>query len=1057
MPTKAAVKARCANCGATVRARDRFCASCGTPIAEAQAQAAPGTSRTEAAPAPESASLQVPSAPARALAEQRKVVTILFADLSGSTPLAEKLDPEDLRGILGRYFNALARQIQRYEGTIDKYIGDAIMAVFGAPISHEDDAERAIRAALSMQGAIQRLNDDLEREHGVRLALRIGINTGEVVAGMLAGDVQRAYTVVGDAVNTAQRFESVAPLNEVLVSETTRHLATHSFEFQTLPPVTLKGKSQPVAAFKVLRPRDEEIPPEASPLVGRDREIERLRAELGSALTGSGRTLLIQGEAGVGKSRLVAEFKNDLAAGIERLTGRCASFETNTPYALISHLVRGAFRIPETADEPEARASLMKGFARYGDTLDEGSLVLLLDVLGYGERSTLEVERKRAVLIGILRAFLARASEHAAFVIAAEDLHWADLASVAVLAELAKDVPTLPCLFISTARPGWEPPWQAEAIELEPLAEADARTLIEDILDHPADDTTIAAICERTGGNPFFIEELVRSMTEAGAGDLPPSVQEVLEARIERLADGPSRTLEAAAVIGVNFWYRVLERLLPGEATFAHVGDLEAQAFLVVRTVRPELTYAFRQALIREVAYQTQLLANRRTAHRAVGIAIEELFRERIDEFTGLLAYHYDRSDDDAKALQWLVRAGDRARALYANDEALTSYRAALRRAKDGGGPLDAPALLERIGDIQRLVGDLDASLGTLRDALGRVAPTGTDAARLLRKTGAVHVLKGQREEALAALDRASHAAGPDGVERAHVAVEVAKLHLRGGAYAEARAALEDAARIGRAADAFAVVGEALKQLGSVAQNVGDLRAAEALANEARAAYERAEDLVGLTNVRSNLALVYRRQGRIDDARREYEAVAALCRRTGDVWGLAIASNNTGEVLRTAGTPALAAPRYEEALAIFDRIGEAVYAAAVKMNLGASKVEAGRAADGRGDLLDAERRMQALGGTKFLPSVNRDLATAELAVGDLRAARERASRALDLAEKAGARQTVAQAQRILGEIALREGDAAAARGLLHASASTLRELGEVADLARTEAVLAKLA
>src|SRR5260221_3706256 len=241
MPDRPArTKATCANCGSTIRAKDRFCPSCGTPIAAAQAPA-------PAAPAARTgASLKVAAETSDALLEQRKVVTILFADLSGSTPLAEKLDPEELRGILGSYFGALARQIQRYEGTIDKYIGDAVMAVFGAPISHEDDAERAIHAALAMQASIVRLNDDLDRKYGVRLSLRIGVNTGEVVAGLLANDVQRAYTVVGDAVNTAQRLESAAPLGQVLVSETTRRLAMHRFEFEKREPITLKGKSEPV-------------------------------------------------------------------------------------------------------------------------------------------------------------------------------------------------------------------------------------------------------------------------------------------------------------------------------------------------------------------------------------------------------------------------------------------------------------------------------------------------------------------------------------------------------------------------------------------------------------------------------------------------------------------------------------------------------------------------------------------------------------------------------------------------------------------------------------------
>ena len=284
--------ATCATCGSAVRAKDRFCASCGTPIAAAQGSSIPASvapPRTAAPAAPESSSLQVGALDASSLSEQRKVVTIIFADLSGSTPLAERLDPEDLRRILASYFNQLARQIRRYEGTIDKYIGDAVMAVFGAPLSHEDDAERAIRAALAMRDSIATLNGDLEREHGVRLALRIGINTGEVVAGMLGGDVQSAYTVVGDAVNTAQRLESAAPLDQIIVSETTRRLAIHSFEFEQMAPVQLKGKAALVTAYRVVRRRDEEIEPDASPLIGREAELARLREVLGTALLGAGR------------------------------------------------------------------------------------------------------------------------------------------------------------------------------------------------------------------------------------------------------------------------------------------------------------------------------------------------------------------------------------------------------------------------------------------------------------------------------------------------------------------------------------------------------------------------------------------------------------------------------------------------------------------------------------------------------------------------------------------------------------------------------------------------
>jgi len=315
----ATARRRCAQCGNALRVRDKFCASCGTPLEGAPLR--PARSMVD------SASLQVRHIARAALGEQRKVVTILFADLSGSTVLGERLDPEELRGVLTSYFNELSHQIQRYEGTIDKYVGDAVMAVFGAPISHEDDAERVINAALAMQQSIGHLNEDLDRRHHVRLSLRIGINTGQVVAGLLAGDVQSAYTVVGDAVNTAQRFEAAAPLGEILVSADTRRLAIHSFEFEQTAPLTLKGKAERVVGYRVLRRRYEEIAPEATQFIGRTAEIDHLRRAITDAVLGRGRVVNIIGEAGVGKSRLVGELRANLGSGIDRMTVRGGSFE----------------------------------------------------------------------------------------------------------------------------------------------------------------------------------------------------------------------------------------------------------------------------------------------------------------------------------------------------------------------------------------------------------------------------------------------------------------------------------------------------------------------------------------------------------------------------------------------------------------------------------------------------------------------------------------------------------------------------------------------------------
>ncbi|HET9810059.1 MAG TPA: adenylate/guanylate cyclase domain-containing protein, partial [Candidatus Limnocylindria bacterium] len=952
--------ATCTVCGASVRAKDRFCAACGSPIAAAQGASTPSSLASQPANV-DSASLQVPALGAATLGEQRKVVTILFADLSGSTPLAEKLDPEDLRRILASYFNQLARQIRRYEGTIDKYIGDAVMAVFGAPISHEDDAERAIRAALAMQESIAKLNDDLAREHGVRLALRIGINTGEVVAGLLGGDVQSAYTVVGDAVNTAQRLESVAGLGQVLVSETTQRLAIHAFEFEVLPPVALKGKTERVPVFGVLQRRDEEIEPDASPLVGREAELEQLRAALNDAILGNGRVVHVSGEAGVGKSRVVNEFRSALAGGIERMAARCASYETNTPYALVAGLVRGTFSIHAADDRVRARAALVEGLTRYGMPADDMSIDLLLDVMAYGDSSQQDPQLKQRLLIALLRALLTRAAARAPFVIVAEDLHWIDSGSLDVLSELVREIPSLSGLFVTTSRSTWAPPWIAQRLAIEPLPEAEARSLVEEIVELPVTDELARTILARTGGNPFFIEEVVRELQSAGAlrehdgklvaaldvaTRLPATIQEVLEARLDRLADGPKRVIRPAAVIGRSFWLRLLERLVAGPLA-PDLAALEQDAFITARSVAPEVTYVFRQALIQEVAYETQLLSERRRSHGEIGAAIEALYADRLEEFVDLLAYHYERSEDAQRAVRWLVRAGDRARSLFANAEALALYRAALARAPEGTGGDRAGDILERIADVQLLTGQYDDALASLASGRERSADAPPPvAARHWRKSATARLMKADYDASVEALERARAvlAGAAADVEAAHVELQAGQLAWRRGDYASAREALTAAVAIGESMKADDVLAEGLKQLGNVSFLAGKRNDAETYYRRSLAIYERLSDTAGLANVHSNLGVVYRRMARWDDALRELDASLQLRERMGDPWGIGTIHNNIGEVHRTRGELAAALAAYERAIEVWRPIGYSAGVALALTGLGAAIVESGDAA-----------------------------------------------------------------------------------------------------------------
>ena len=1018
-------------------------------------------------------SLQVTTSSAAGvdLSETRRLVTVLFADLSGSTPLGERLDPEDLRGILASYFSALAREIQRFGGTVDKYIGDAVMAVFGAPVSHEDDAERAISAAIAMHAAIARLNEDLERRHGTRLALRIGINTGEVVAGLMAEDVQGAYTVVGDAVNTAQRFEAAAEPNTILVGRATRDLTHRVFGFAALPPLLLKGKAEPQAAFRVVGQRVEAPTMAEAPLVGRETELDHLTGALHAATQGRGGFVHLVGDAGIGKSRLVRELRARAPSEVIQVTGRCASFELDSPYALLARLLRDVVRVPAGENESEARAGIERVLEVVGPGVDPLDTALLLEVLGYGERSAIDPLSRQRVLLRLLRRLLAAYTSRAPMLIVAEDLHWADPASMTLLTEIARDIPSRRCLLVSTARPGPMPPWRADVVNLEALPQDGARTLIDAAFGAPVEAALAETILGRTGGNPFFIEEVARGLRESGvliekAGRVaaragftprvPATVQEVLEARLDRLAPSPRRALSVAAVCGRVFRRSVIHHLVPDNVE--SLGILERERFVLPQPVQHDPTYAFRHALIQEVAYHRQLQSQRRRTHGAIGEALETIYADRLDEFVGDLAFHFGRSDRDDKAIHWLVRAGDRARALYANTEALAQYSAALERAADGTGPLDAGVILERIGEVQTLIGKYDDAVESFRSALRRVpVEQGTLVARLRRRLGAALMLKGAYPETAEVLERA-RAALPDSAdaEAARIDLQVGQLHYRRGEFEPARGALEAAVELGTRLGIDDLVAEGLKQLGNVAVERGELKLAADFYTRSRQMYERLEDMVGLADIHNNLGIIYRRGGRWADSLAEYDASLALCERMGHLLGIGRCYNNMAEVHRTRGEPAQAIPAYLQAIETWDSIGHALFVGLALVGLGAARIEIGDVAQGRADLLDAEARFAAIGSTVYLPDLCRCLASAELAAGDLEAADAAAARSLDYARAGTARHQEAATLRVMAEIALARGQGDIAAALLRVSHETLKKVGDVQELARTQAVLKRL-
>ena len=551
------------------------------------------------------------ASPQRAATSERRPLTILFADIAGSTTIAEKLDPEDWTVLVGQAFARLNAVAARYDGTVARLMGDGVLVFFGAPVAHEDDPERAVRCGLDMVREVAAIGTDARAAQGVPLQVRVGINTGPVVVGMVGTAVAREYTAMGDAVNIAARMQAAAPPGGVLITAATHKFVAPLVEATDAGPLELKGKTEPVHGFHVTGLRAGAVSTRGlgeavhSAMIGRDAQLARLTDAFKIVRARQGRVASILGEPGIGKSRLLAELRAQVEAtdpSARWIEAHCLSYGRTLPYHLVTDLVRSCIGVATTADEPELRAALearMK--ALFGDGWADPyaylghllSIQLAPDVRA--RISPLEFETvKRYVssLIGVMRALSATGP----VVLACEDLHWADAASVDVLSQLLPLANELPLLILATSRLDRETEgWRLVSnirdsfgdalieLRLDRLSGDDTKTLVANLLRiESLPVATRDLILEKAEGNPFFVEEVIRMLIDGGAivreGDrwvatakaadvlIPDTLQGLLLARIDKLPAESKRTLRVAAVIGRQFGVAMLERLLEGSA-----------------------------------------------------------------------------------------------------------------------------------------------------------------------------------------------------------------------------------------------------------------------------------------------------------------------------------------------------------------------------------------------------------------------------------------------------------------------------------------------------------
>jgi class 3 adenylate cyclase/tetratricopeptide (TPR) repeat protein len=697
-----------------------------------------------------------------AIEGERKQVTVLFCDMVQSSGLAAELGPEEFHRVVDRFFRVALAEVHRYEGTINQFLGDGFMALFGAPVAHEDHARHAVLAALAI----------VER---AEVKIRIGINSGLVVVGAIGDDRRLDYTAFGDTTVLAARLQAAAAPGAVLLSRRTAESVRGYFQLEEVAPVQVKERT--VYPLRVTGPgtrtariaADDEL----SPFTGRDRELAELRRALEVMVDGEGQVVGLAGDPGLGKSRLALEFRRLAEPCADMLECRCLSYGASIPYLPLFELVRHACAI--AVDEPRDLVATKIELRVKALELDVSLAHYLQHAFGvttaHPGLAQLDPQTIRARTFEALRRLLVAQATQRPLVVLVEDLHWIDQTSEDFLAELADELPSVPLMLLVTYRAGYSPPWIGKSftsqVALRPLSPAASEKIVNSIIDG-GDPAAAEAIATRGEGNPFFLEELARATKEqvddAAGVAVPETVQQVLAARIDRLGAGQKAALQVAAVLGREFSLDLAEEVWDGDASLeARLQELKQLEFLRERHGSAERTFVFTHALTREVAYDGMLEARRRELHGRVGAALEHTQASHRFEHSELLAYHLSRSANPGRAIPHLAAAGDRARDRYANEEAVALYRQAITLIGqlDGDRHLDTyRASCESLGIVLERLSRYDQAIEAYEKALA-VAREPFQKARLHVHCSEAEGDAHHYQQALAQCDLAEHALGP--------------------------------------------------------------------------------------------------------------------------------------------------------------------------------------------------------------------------------------------------------------------------------------------------------
>ncbi len=703
----ARLESACPACRASNPPTNKFCHECGAPLAGGFAAVKPISPDSYT---PKHLAEKILTSKS-ALEGERKQVTVLFADLKGSMELLADRDPEEARKLLDPVLERMMDAVHRYEGTVNQVMGDGIMALFGAPLAHEDHAVRACYAALAMQGAIRRYTEEVRRAHGIEVQIRVGLHSGEVVVRAIGSDLHMDYSAIGQTTHLAARMEQLAPPGGIRLTAETLRLAEGFVQVSSLGLVPVKGLPDLVEMFELLGAAPTRTRLQAAAargltrFVGRQPELEALRQALAKAHAGHGQVVALVGEAGVGKSRLVWEFTHShRTAGWLLLESGSVSYGQATAYLPVIDLLKAYCQI-ESRDDPRKIREKVTGKLLTLDRALEPTLPAFLALLDVPVKDpqwqALDPPQRRQRTLDACKRLLLRESQVQPVLLVFEDLHWIDSETQALLDTLLESLPTARLLLLVNYRPEYQHGWGSKTyytqLRIDPLPPESADALLQALLGTDAGLEPLKQLLSgRTQGNPFFLEESVRTLieTQVLAGErgayhlaqalpsiqVPATVQAVLAARIDRLPAEEKRLLQAAAVIGEEIPFALLEAIaeLPEEALRRGLAHLQAAEFLYEASLFPDLAYTFKHGLTYQVAYGSLLQERRRALHGRILEAIERLYPDRLAEQVERLAHHALRGEVWAKAVAYLRQAGAKATTRSAHREAVACFEQAL-------------------------------------------------------------------------------------------------------------------------------------------------------------------------------------------------------------------------------------------------------------------------------------------------------------------------------------------------------------------------------------------